>query len=97
MQLLASDIMEDTDVKINYLNTSILCLDMTDAKNAKGVARLIPVFQAAVSKFQDRNPSSPLIQQIRLLQMGFSNAGLQLKAMLSTSQSAQHSFSQFQQ
>lgn len=96
MQLLASDILEDTEVKIDYLNMSIMCLDMGDAKSVKGVTRLIPVYQAAVNKFEDRNPNSSLLPRIKVLQMAFGKAPQQLKASSSQSSIASHSFSQFQ-
>ncbi|XP_021955126.1 enhancer of mRNA-decapping protein 4 isoform X2 [Folsomia candida] len=97
MQLLASDILEDTEVKIDYLNMSIMCLDMSESKNIKGVTRLIPVYQAAVTKFEDRNLNSSLLPRIKILQMAFGKAPQQIKSSSSQSSLASHSFSQFQQ
>ncbi len=71
---------------------------MSDAKNVKGVTRLIPVYQAAVNRFEERNPSSHLLSRIKVLQMAFGKApGHQIKPTSSQSSLASHSFSQFQQ
>jgi len=71
MQLLASDLLEDTEVKISYLNTCLSGLDLTDARNVKGVSRLGCIYQTSMQRFQEKYPMHPLHSQLKILSMAF--------------------------
>jgi len=81
MQLLASDLIDDTEVKYSYLSTCLTCLDLTDTKNLKGVTRLGFIYQTSVSRFHERYPSHPLLTPLKLLAMAFGRQPAQLKAV----------------